>query len=201
MSTAVRTIDVSNLPQGRLDARSTIWWGTVGMMVMETTAFALVVGSYFYLRVIANTWPPGDTGPPDLFHPTIGLALLIVSVVSAIWADRAGKNMDKAGVRAALVLNLAFGIAFLVFRVLGFFSLNCLWNRNAYCSAVWTLLSLHTTHVVAQLLETGTVAALFFLREPEQKHFLDARLAGVYWYFVIGAWIPLYVVIYLLPRL
>lgn len=200
MSATTRTINVSHLPEGRLDARSTIWWGTVGMMVMETVAFSLVVGSYFYLRVIANTWPPGDTGPPDLLYPTIGLVLLVVSVVSAVWADRAGKNMDKAGVRAALLLNLAFGIVFLVFRALGFYSLNCFWNRNAYCSIVWTLLALHTTHVLAQLLETGTVAALFFLKEPEKKHFLDARLAGVYWYFVIGAWIPLYVVIYLVPR-
>jgi heme/copper-type cytochrome/quinol oxidase subunit 3 len=195
------TLDVSDLPEGRLDARSTIWWGTVGMMVMETTAFALVVGSYFYLRVIANTWPPGDTAPPDLLLPTIGLGVLIVSLVSAVWADRAGKNLDTRGVRAALVLNLIFGVAFLVFRLLGFYSLNCLWNRNAYCSAVWTLLSLHTTHVVAQLLETATVAVLFFVKKPEKKHFLDARLAGVYWYFVVGAWLPLYAVIYLVPRM
>ena len=31
--------------------------------------------------------------------------------------------------------------------------------------------------------------------------FLDARLDGVYWYFVVGAWIPLYAVVFLVPRL
>ena len=55
-------IDVSDLPTAVLDSRSLVWWGTVVMTVIETTVFAITVGAYFYLRMIAHEWPPPRIG-------------------------------------------------------------------------------------------------------------------------------------------
>ena len=35
------------------------WWGTLsGIVIIETTAFALAIGAYFYLRTRVTHWPP-----------------------------------------------------------------------------------------------------------------------------------------------
>jgi cytochrome c oxidase subunit I+III len=64
-----RELNVSDLPTVVFGHRSIIWLGTIGMMMIEATAFALVVASYFYLRTRSNGWPPG-LQPPNLLFGT-----------------------------------------------------------------------------------------------------------------------------------
>ncbi len=35
----------------------------------------------------------------------------------------------------------------------------------------------------------------------ERKHFVDVDVNAFYWYFVVFAWLPLYVMVYFAPRL
>jgi heme/copper-type cytochrome/quinol oxidase subunit 3 len=198
---AARTLDVSNLPHAVLDSRSLVWWGTVVMTMIETTVFGISVGAYFYLRMIANEWPPGRTGPPGLTAATINLVILLLSMIPAVALDRAGRRRDAGAVKLFLVLNLVFGTAFLVLRIFEFQALNCKWNSSAYGSITWTILGLHTTNLLTSLLETAFVLAWFLFEEPEDHHFLDARLDGVFWYFIVLTWIPLYLVVFIVPRL
>ena len=53
-----RTLDVSQLAPGAFGSRSLLWWGTMGLVVIEGTMFALSIGAYFYLRTRSETWPP-----------------------------------------------------------------------------------------------------------------------------------------------
>src|SRR5947209_1973866 len=89
-----RTLDLSDLPTAVLDSRSLVWWGTIVMTIIESLVFAITVAAYFYLRTIANQWPPARTGPPALTAATINLIVLLVSVVPAIVLDRAGLRRD-----------------------------------------------------------------------------------------------------------
>jgi heme/copper-type cytochrome/quinol oxidase subunit 3 len=198
---AARTLDVSKLPQTAIDSRSLVWWGTVIMTVIETTVFAISVAAYFYLRMIANVWPPGRIGPPGLTAATVNLVLLLLSMIPAVALDRAGKRHDAGAVKLFLALNLVAGTAFTILRVFEFKDLHCKWNSGAYGSITWTILGLHLTNVLTSLLETAFVLAWFLFREPEDHHFLDARLDGVFWYFVVLTWIPLYFVVFIVPRL
>jgi len=34
----------------------------------------------------------------------------------------------------------------------------------------------------------------------EDKHYVDVTVSALYWYFVVAAWIPLYLLVYWLPR-
>jgi heme/copper-type cytochrome/quinol oxidase subunit 3 len=191
---------VSKLPHAVLDSRSLVWWGTLVMTIIETTVFAISVGAYFYLRMIANEWPPARVGPPALTAATVNLVILLGSAVPGFLLDRAGRRRDARAVRIFLFVSLAFGTAFLALRVFEFKALHCWWNSNAYGSITWTILFLHTTNLLTSLLETAIVLAWFLLEKPEDHHFLDARLDGVFWYFVVLTWIPLYVVVFLVPR-
>ena len=93
-----------------------------------------------------------------------------------------------------------FAVAFVVVRAFEFQSLNCRWSDNAYASIVWTLLGFHTAHLVTDLLDTGVLMVLMFTGPLKGKRFVDVAENGMYWYFVVWAWLPIYVTIYLVPR-
>lgn len=198
---AVRTLDVSELPTEVLDSRSLVWWGTVVMTVIESMVFAITVGAYFYLRVVGNEWPPAKTGPPALTAATINVLILLISAIPAVALDRAARRRDVRTIRIMLAANLAFGTVFLVLRVFELKALHCWWNSNAYGSVTWTLLGLHTSNLLTSLLETAIVLVYFLFKPVEDRHFLDARLDGVFWYFIVISWIPLYAVVFLVPRI
>jgi cytochrome c oxidase subunit 1/cytochrome c oxidase subunit I+III len=198
---ASRVVDVSGLPDAALDSRSLVWWGTLIMTVIEGMVFAISVGGYFYLRNLASAWPPPSVGPPRLTAATVNLAILLISAIPAFLLDRAGKAKDARKIKIYLVANLVLGTAFLVLRYWEFKALNCMWNQSAYASIQWTILGLHTTNLLTSLAETAIVLIYILTKPIEERHFLDARLDGVFWYFIVVTWIPLYIVVFLVPRL
>ncbi len=198
---AERTLDVSGLPDAVLDSRSLVWWGTLVMTVIEGMVFAIAVGGYFYLRTRASAWPPPRVGPPALTAATVNLGILLLSAIPAYLLDRAGQRKDARKVRIFLVASLVLGTAFLVLRYFEFKDLHCMWNQSAYASIQWTILGLHTTNLLTSLAETLILLVYVLLRPMEDHHFLDARLDGVFWYFIVITWIPLYAVVFLVPRI
>lgn len=187
-------LDVSDLPEVDVKSSALLWWGNVLMLVIEGTLFAMVVATYFYVRSDVVIWPPPTVEMPGLVLPTIALALFLLSVIPMVIADKAALKMNRARTRLGLVVGAAFGIGLLVLRGFELASLNFKWNNHAYGSVVWLLLGLHTFHVLISTLETCVLSLLFVFGPVEVKHFLDARLDGLYWYWVV-AW---YVVVYLL---
>jgi cytochrome c oxidase subunit III len=188
-------IDVSQLPSFAFSHRSPMWWGTLGMMAIEGTVFALAVAVYFYLRSHSDTWPMTAL-PPDLLWGTLNTAIMVASAIPNHLAKQAGERYDVPGVRLWLIVSLLFGAAFIGVRVMEFAALNVRWDSNAYGSIVWTLLGLHTTHMVTDWLDTVVLAVLFFTGPLEGKRFVDVSENSMYWYFVVWAWIPIYLVIY-----
>jgi cytochrome c oxidase subunit III len=200
MSTA-RTLDVGALPPGAFGSRSLMWWGTMGIVVIEGTVFALAIASYFYLHTRLPNWPPGGVAPPDLRWGTINTIILLASLIPNELAKRAGERIDLHGVRLWMVVCLAFGVAFNAVRVFEFAHLNVMWDHDAYASIVWLLLGLHTTHIATDFLDTLVLAVLMFTGPIEERRFVDVEENAVYWYFVVVAWLPIHGVIYWAPRL
>jgi cytochrome c oxidase subunit 3 len=199
--TGRRTLDVAALPPGAFGSRSLVWWGTLGMMLIESTAFALAIGTYFFLRTRMSSWPPDGVAAPSLLWGTVNTIVLLVSMIPNELAKRAGERIDLRAVRIWLFVCLAFGIAFNIIRVLEFMSLNVLWNHDAYGSIVWLLLGLHTTHIATDVADTGVLTALMCLGPIEERRFVDVSENSLYWYFVVLTWLPIYAVIYWAPRL
>lgn len=200
MNAPVRTLDVSGLAPGAFGHRSILWWGTMGMIVIEGMAFALAIATYFYIRLRNSTWPP-NLPPPELIWGTLNVFVLLASAVPNELAKRAAEKIDLARVRLWLLVCLGFGVAFNVIRVFEFTALNCQWNTNAYGSIVWMLLGLHTVHIVTDVVDTSVLTLLMFLGPIEEKRFVDVAENSMYWYFVVGTWMPIYGVLYWAPRL
>jgi cytochrome c oxidase subunit 3 len=162
--------------------------------------FAVTIACYFYLWSQAQSWPM-SAPPPDLFWGTLNLVVMLASIWPNHWTKRAGEDGDERRIKIGLLICLAFGIVLTAIRALEFTRLNVAWDTNAYGSVLWTLLGLHTTHLVTDVYDTAVLAALFFSGPIEGKRHVDVSENGLYWYFVVYSWIPIYVVTYWVPRL
>jgi heme/copper-type cytochrome/quinol oxidase subunit 3 len=172
----------------------------MGLLAIEGTMFAILIATYFYLRLYVPEWPP-DLLPPDLLYGTVNTLVLLVSIVPNEWVKRAAERQDLRTVRLGLLVCLAFAAAFLAFRAFEFRALQCRWDTNAYGSAVWTIMGFHTFHLVTDALDTAVLTALMFTRRIEGTRFVDVNENAIYWYFVVAVWLPLYAVVYVAPRL
>ena len=192
-------LDAARLPSYAFGHQSMMWWGTAGVMVIEGMVFALAIMVYFYYWTRVQPWPP-DVLPPELRWGTLNLALMVASAWPNQLAKRAAERHDLWGARLGITMCSLFALTFCGVRALEFTTLNCRWDTNPYGSAVWMLLGLHTTHVVTDAYDTLVLNVLMFTGPLEGKRFVDVSENAMYWYFVIGAWLPIYAVIYLAPR-
>jgi heme/copper-type cytochrome/quinol oxidase subunit 3 len=194
------TLWVGDLPSYRFGHHSLMWWAIMATAAIEGTVFALALASYFYLRSNTPQWPPGAL-PPGLTWGTFNTFLLLASIVPNEWTKRAAERGDLAIVRVGMAVCLGFTALFLGIRVLEFQSLNVHWDSNAYGSITWTLLGLHTVHLVTEAVDSAVLTALMFSGPLEGRRFVDVSESGVYWNFVVLAWLPIYAVVYWIPRL
>lgn len=198
--TARPALDVSPLPTFAFGSRSLLWWTTAGLFIIEGMGFALLGATYIYLRWRETHWPPG-VASPELLWGTANLVLLIVSGWPNAMLKRAAQQLDRRGVQLWLMVCLLASIVSVVIRALEFSTLNCWYDTNAYGSIVWFLLGMHTTHIVTDLVETGVLTTIAFVKPLDGSRFVDFSEAADYWYFIIGSWVPIYGLIYLAPRI
>ena len=188
-------LEVRHLPSFGFGTRSLMWWGTAGLMAIESAVFALAVVVYFYLRTHSELWPMRSP-PPELLWGTFNTAALLFSAWPNQLAKRAAKKLDRAGVQVWLTVCTALGFLILVLRGLELTALNVRWDADAYGSIVWLIMLLHTTHLVTDTWDTTVLDVLFFKGPLEGKRYVDVSENAIYWDFVVLSWLPLYAVIY-----
>jgi heme/copper-type cytochrome/quinol oxidase subunit 3 len=196
-----RLLDVSALELETTDSRALLWWGNLGMMVIEGTMFAMLIATYLYLRVANLDWPPSTVPNPDLTLPTVNLLIMIVSCVPMIIADRAATRGNAAAVRICYALCVLAGIAVLVIRSIVVANLGFKWSDHAYGSVVWVSIGMHTFHTLAATGETLLLLVYSLVKPVVKKTLLDFRCTAVYWYFIVIMWLPFYFIIYVAPLL
>jgi heme/copper-type cytochrome/quinol oxidase subunit 3 len=193
--------DLSRLPLHAMGSASLTWWGTLAFMLIEGTGFALAIAVYLYLMSLAATWPI-DAPQPNLLPGTLVTLVLMGSVVPNYLVSRWAQQQQLRKVRIGLLVMSILGLVPLGIRAFEFPALNVNWDSNAYGSIVWTLLGLHTTHIVTDLVDTLVLSALMFTRHGDTpRRFGDVQDNAMYWNFVVATWLPIYGCIYGIPRL
>jgi len=191
--------DVSGLPRATFGHRSMMWWGTLGFIAIEGSTLFICVVSYFYLRRNFSTWPPEHVFRPALLIPTIQAGLMLLSNFPMASVDRAARRMDVKGVQKGMVVCSILAIIMTVLRWFEFKSLNVRWDSNAYGSAAWATVTSHGTLLLLETAETIAFTVLLLTGPVEERDLAGASDNALYWYFMSGVWIPLYVVIFLSP--
>jgi cytochrome c oxidase subunit I+III len=199
-ATLGETLDVSRLPSYAFGHRSVMWWGTMGVVVIEGTVFALALATYYYLRVNGDSWPMG-VPPPELQWAILNTVILFASLIPNRWTQKQAERHDLGRVQVGMFACICFAVAFLGVRILEFTTLNVAWDSNAYGSIVWLLLGLHTVHLVTDFFDTAVLYVLMLTGPIEGKRYVDVAENAAYWDFVVLAWIPIFATLYIAPRL
>jgi cytochrome c oxidase subunit 3 len=193
--------DVSELPTVVFGSRSLMWWATLGFMVVEGWTLALLVAAYLYFRQNYEAWPPLRTPYPSLLVPTINLVVMLVSIFPAAAAERAAKRLDKDAVKKWLVVSSLFVVAIIVLRWWELWAINTRWDTNAYGSAAWTIVGFHASLLLLDGADTIGLTLFYWMRPMPVKSFSDTADNSFYWYFTVGIWIPVYLIVYVGPRI
>lgn len=190
-----RIVDATALPTIAFGTRAPIWWGTILLLAVELTTFALVLASFLYVRWNFAAWPPDPT--PHPLPGTIALVPQVVSVAPMILAYRASNRCDLRGMRLHMAITTLLGFVFIATRVYEFAALPFRWDANAYASIVWVTLGLHTVDAVASVLENLFLTVVLLRPPVEEKRRLDVDAGAWAWIGVVAVWIPFYVLFYL----
>jgi heme/copper-type cytochrome/quinol oxidase subunit 3 len=193
--------DLASLPTSATGPAHLVWWGNFGFMLIEGTAFVLAAGAYLYLMARSPAWPPAGDGRPDLLWGTIFTLTLLTSEIPNLFLLRKAKEKDARATRLLALTMVTCGLLLAGLRAAEFAHLNVRWDQDAYGSVVWMLMVLHTTHIVTELGETGVQTLWLFTHEIGDDQFADMEDDSNYWTFVVLAWLPIYVLVYWLPRL
>jgi heme/copper-type cytochrome/quinol oxidase subunit 3 len=196
-----QALDVGGLPTFAFGTSSPMWWGTLGMIVVEGMVFALTIMTYFYLRSRSPHWPQDGGAPPDLLWGSVNAVLMLVSGLPNWWTKRAAERLDLRRVRLGMLACVAFGLASLGVRVGEFNTLNVRWSTNAYGSVVWMLMGLHTTHLITDTYDSIVLAVLMWTGPLEGKRYADVSENAGYWYFVVVSWLAVYATVFWGARL
>jgi len=193
--------DLSHLPGSATGHRHLVWWGNFGFMLIEGMGFLLAAGCYLYLIGRSTQWPPPGDAPPDLLWGSVLTVALIASELPNLAMLRQAEHRRAGPVRWLALLMCVIGVVLIAIRAIEFGHLNVRWDHDAYGSVMWMLMVLHTTHLVTELGETGVQAAWLFTHEIGDDQFSDMEDDANYWSFVVLAWLPIYFLVYWLPRL
>jgi cytochrome c oxidase subunit 3 len=192
-------LDVGHLPAHAPGPRDPIWWGTALLIAIETTVFALLGVSYYYIRPNVDVWPPSGSaiGPTGLWAAGAGLALLAASCVPMALSERAAEREELGPTRAWLLVATLLGAAALAARYVEYRALPFRWDAHAYGSLFWTMLGFHSLHLLTAVVENAVFLVMFYAGRVEKKHFSDVDSTGLYWYFISGVLLPIDAVLYL----
>ncbi len=187
----------AELPLNANDPRAPLWWGMIGLIVIEAVFFISLIVSYFYLRFYAPEWPLGGISKPDLLLPSIGALILLTSSVPMYWADASIKKGNVRNLKIGLALSFVLGVAFLALKFVEYSGYDYNWATNAYGSITWTIVGFHSAHVITVLLKVAVVFTAASQGYFSAERNLGVRINGLYWHFVVVVWIPLFFTLYL----
>jgi cytochrome c oxidase subunit III len=182
------TIDVSHLPGFGFGRRSALFWGTLLFTAIETTALAILFASYLYVRGNFDEWPPSSE--LELTPGLVTTGLMLASCVPMHLSLLSARKLALRPTRRWMAIAVGLGALACAARAWEIHALPFRWTENAYASVVWTTYGFHTTELVASVLESAVMVAVFLIGPVEEKHYEDAEVTGLFWYFANLVWLP-----------
>ena len=174
-------------------------FGLATFLVADAMTFAGFFAAYLTFKAV-NPLQPGAIYELELPLPILNTVLLLVS---SFTFHRAGVNLRRGmsqRCRQWLLLSAVLGLAFLASQMVEYFTLPFGLTDNLYASTFYALTGFHGLHV--------TLGALMILivwwqcrtpggRITADNHF-PLEAAELYWHFVDGIWVILFVILYLI---
>ena len=174
-------------------------FGLATFLVADAMTFAGFFAAYLTFKAV-NPLPEGAIFELELPLPILNTVLLLVSSATFHKAGQAIRESDHTRCRRWLLISAGLGVAFLISQMVEYFTLPFGLADNLYASTFYAATGFHGLHV--------TLGALMILivwwqarpnggRVTAEEHF-PLEAAELYWHFVDGIWVILFVILYLL---
>lgn len=187
--------------EGLEGARSLNWWGMVFFLGSEALIFANLIAAYLYLE-IRN----GGAGwkLDNVWYPAINTVLLLASSATMHYAGIGMRKGDFKRVTLGLIGTIVLALIFLGGQAYEYITLatgpeHLSMSKNIFGSAFFTLTGFHGLHVsIGVLFLVITLIRTRLGHFTQKKHF-GFEAAELYWHFVDGVWVFVFLVVYILP--
>lgn len=172
--------------------------GMIFLLSVEVMLFAGFISAYIVNRAVAGEWPPADQPRLPVEVTAVNTFILLTSGI-AIFLFGKKFNSQKRSL-LFLALTMLLGIAFVSIqgvewvKLLGF---GLTTSSSLYGAFFYTIIGAHALHAIAGL----GILFYLFITLKKSKSFSEAKnkisVCSLYWYFVVGIWPVLYVLVYL----
>lgn len=172
--------------------------GMIFLLSVEVMLFAGFISAYIVNRAVAGEWPPADQPRLPVEVTAVNTLILLASGI-AIFLFGKKFNSQKRSL-LLLALTMLLGIAFVSIqgvewvKLLGF---GLTTSSSLYGAFFYTIIGAHALHTIAGL----GILFYLFITLKKSKSFFEAKnkisVCSLYWYFVVGIWPVLYVLVYL----
>jgi len=172
--------------------------GVMGMLIFvltELMLFAGLISAFTIIRSSAIVWPP--PGQPRLpFEATaFNTTVLLLSGAALVWTRRRFER-SRAAARRPMLLAIALGAFFVVVQGAEWVAMigqGLTLTSSTLGSFFYLTVGLHGLHAVAALILLGVT-----YRRLRRGWLASSQLgtAEVLWYFVVGVWPVLWLVVY-----
>lgn len=177
------------------------WWAMVMLLSFLAVSIAALLFSYFHLLIHAERWPPAGIDPPGITTAGIaGLGLLASALAVYLAVGRAVRG-DRTGLKVGLGAGLVLGVAGTGLQLMNLVQMPFTAHTNVYGSLFFALGGYLVILLAAGLLMLATVQMWVWMGYFGAGENLPLVNTGLYWYFVVATWVPVYATLYLSPHI
>ena len=174
-------------------------FGLATFLVADGMTFAGFFAAYLTYKAV-NPLLPGAIYELELPLPTLNTILLIVSSFTFHRAGKFLKEKETSLCQRWLLITASLGIAFLASQMVEYFTLPFGLTDNLYASTFYALTGFHGLHVTLGAIMIFIV--WWQCRSPNgritSEDAFPLEAAELYWHFVDGIWVVLFIILYLL---
>ena len=171
----------------------------LGMLIFvmtESMLFAGLISGFTIIKASALIWPPPGQPRLPIEETAVNTAALLASG-ALLYLARRRFNEDRSAALRPLMLSMLLGAFFVVFQGVEWVALigeGLTLTSSTLGSFFYLIVGLHALHAVIAL---GLLVQTW--RRLRSGFLASSQLATaeVFWYFVVGLWPVLYVVVYL----
>jgi cytochrome c oxidase subunit 3/cytochrome o ubiquinol oxidase subunit 3 len=178
--------------------------GIVGMaclIVAESAIFLIFVVAYIYYIGKSLSGPlPAEV----LDLPVLGTICLLSSSITIHYAVSGLRKNNIRDCTLWLAGTVLLGAVFLMTTAREWYHLihdvGLTIRTNLFGTTFYSLVGLHASHVVIGLIMLTTALALLLSGRVKGEHAERLEVLSIYWHFVDGVWVVVFLVVYVLGR-
>jgi cytochrome c oxidase subunit 3 len=191
-------IEPHRLPVGSVGEHGSGAFGIWCVVATEGALFAYLLFSYFYCDLQrVEPWPPD--GKPAIILPLVNTVVLLASSV-AVWLGQRGiRKGSQPQLVVGLLAGIVLGVLFVAIQLVEWSHKPFSISSSLYGSFFFTITGFHMAHVVVGLLMLLAILAWSLMGFFDAERHGPIAVGAIYWHFVDGVWLAVFVSLYLSP--